>query len=186
MGSLSNTFIPDSSPVVSLYLYLGQGMIWHWFSCWIIIVASAMDNRESTAWVFLDLWKAFDTIDQHSLLNKLDHYNIRGHSFNWVSSYLTHRKQLVQFTSACCQPEPTVCGTVNSLLTDTSIRRTPPWNRHLELVPAFLYFLYLTLYKTDISLRWTLTAGPKGVRLRGSWLYSPRTNCRTSFVYYLY
>ena len=58
----------------------------------------------------MDLWKAFDTIDQHSLLNKLDHYCIRGHSFNWVSSYLTDRKQLVQFTSACSQPEPFVCG----------------------------------------------------------------------------
>ena len=46
--------------------------------------------------------------------------------------------------------------------TDTSL------NGHLELVPAFLYSLYLTLYKTDISLRRTLTAGPKGVPLRGS------------------
>ena len=38
-------------------------------------------------------------------------------------------------------------------ITDTSIRRTPPSNGHLELVPAFLCSLYLTLYKTDISLR---------------------------------
>ena len=38
------------------------------------------------------------------------------------------------------------------------------------MVPASPYSLYLTLYKTDISLRLTLTAGPKGVRLRGSWL----------------
>ena len=56
--------------------------------------------------------------------------------------------------------------TVNSLLTghlykmDTSVK--------LELVPAFLYSFYLTLYKTDTSLRWTLSAGPKGVRLRES------------------
>ena len=69
-----------------------------------------MDNRESAAGVFLDLWKPLDTIDQHSLFNKLDHYGFRGHSFNWVSSYLTDRKQLVQFSSACSQPEPTVCG----------------------------------------------------------------------------
>ena len=40
------------------------------------------------------------------------------------------------------------------------------------MVPAFHYSLYLTLYKTDISLRRTLTAGPKGVLLRGSWLYT--------------
>ena len=38
------------------------------------------------------------------------------------------------------------------------------------MVPAFPYCLYLTLYKTDISLRRTLTVGPKGVGLRGSWL----------------
>ena len=40
------------------------------------------------------------------------------------------------------------------------------------MVPAFVYSLYLTLCKTDISLRWTLIAGPKGVRLGESWLYS--------------
>ena len=43
---------------------------------------------------------------------------------------------------------------------DTSVK--------LELVPAFLYSFYLTLYKTDTSLRRTLSAGPKGVRLRES------------------
>ena len=111
MGSLSNTFVPDSSPVVSLYVSLVQSVQGAYMALIQlfnnkIIIASAMDNRESSAGVFLDLWKAFDTIDQHSLLNKLNHYGIRGHSFNWVSSYLTDRKQLVQFTSACSQPEP--------------------------------------------------------------------------------
>ena len=38
-------------------------------------------------------------------------------------------------------------------------------NGHLELVPTFAYSLYLTLYKTDISLRRTLCADLKGVRL---------------------
>ena len=41
------------------------------------------------------------------------------------------------------------------------------------MVPAFLCSLYLTFYKTDISLRRTASAGPKGVRLRGGWLYKP-------------
>ena len=40
---------------------------------------------------------------------------------------------------------------------DTSVKRTPR-----------VYSLYLTLYKTDISLRRTLDAGPKGVRFRES------------------
>ena len=33
-------------------------------------------------------------------------------------------------------------------------------NGHLELVPAFLYSLYLTLYKTDTSVKWTPRVGP--------------------------
>ena len=41
-------------------------------------------------------------------------------------------------------------------------------NGHLELVPAFLYSPYLTLYKTDFSLRRAHSTGPKGVRLRES------------------
>ena len=44
---------------------------------------------------------------------------------------------------------------------DTSVKRTPR-------VPDVLYYLYLTLYKTDISLRRTHTAGPQVVRLRKS------------------
>ena len=53
--------------------------------------------------------------------------------------------------------------TVNSLLTDTSVKRTPRVGP-----PAFLYSRYLTLYKKDTSLRRTHSTGPKGVRLRES------------------
>ena len=73
-------------------------------------IASAMDNREITAGVFLDLSKAFDTIDHQILLRKLEHYAIRGHSLDWIISYLTNRKQFVQYTSACSQSESIVCG----------------------------------------------------------------------------
>ena len=52
--------------------------------------------------------------------------------------------------------------TVDSLLTDTSVKRTLGVGPCLSLLP------YLTLYKTDTSLRRTLSAGPKGVRLRES------------------
>ena len=51
--------------------------------------------------------------------------------------------------------------TVDSLLTDSSIRWTPLCNRHLELAPVLISLLtlnYLTLYKTDTSLRWAVSA----------------------------
>ena len=46
--------------------------------------------------IFIDLKKAFDTIDHNSLLNKLYHYGIRGMSNDWIKSYLENRKRFVQ------------------------------------------------------------------------------------------
>ena len=45
-------------------------------------ITTAMDNAMSTVAVFIDLKKAFDTVDHNILLNKLEHYNIRGLAFS--------------------------------------------------------------------------------------------------------
>ena len=73
-------------------------------------VASSMDDKETTVGVFLDFSKVFDTIDHHILLNKFDRYTIRGPVLEWIVSYLTSRKQFVQFGAVCSQPEPITCG----------------------------------------------------------------------------
>ena len=58
-------------------------------------IRDAMDNNKFAVGVFVDLQKAFDTVDHNILLKKLDHYGIRGVANNWFKSYLSNRKQFV-------------------------------------------------------------------------------------------
>ena len=58
-------------------------------------IATEIDKGNLTLGVFIDLSKAFDTIDHNILLDKLSMYGIRGNCFDWFKSYLTERKQYV-------------------------------------------------------------------------------------------
>lgn len=58
-------------------------------------ITSALENRQSSIGIFLDLSKAFDSIDHTILLNKLYHYGIRGQALELFKNYLTGRKQYV-------------------------------------------------------------------------------------------
>ena len=60
------------------------------------MVREALDSGKFSCGIFVDLQKAFDTVDHEILLTKLDYYGIRGLANNWFRSYLTDRQQ---FTS---------------------------------------------------------------------------------------
>lgn len=56
---------------------------------------NALDTNEFLIAVFIDLSKAFDTVDHLILISKLEHIGIRGEALSWLTSYLDRRKQLV-------------------------------------------------------------------------------------------
>jgi len=56
-----------------------------------------MDNKEIPINIYLDLSKAFDTMDHLILKSKLEYYGIKGTPLKLFDSYLTNRKQYVDF-----------------------------------------------------------------------------------------
>ncbi len=62
-------------------------------------IKDAIDNHDYACGVFLDLSKAFDTVNHDILIKKLDFYGIRGHVNKWLLSYLTNRRQFVSINN---------------------------------------------------------------------------------------
>ena len=63
-----------------------------------------LDKGLSSCAIFLDLAKAFDSVDHRILLKKLDYYGIRGKALQLFESYLDSRSQYVKVnnvTSSC-------------------------------------------------------------------------------------
>ena len=59
-------------------------------------ITESLDNKQMTLAVFLNMSKAFDTIEHPLLLQKLENYTIRGLTLQWFESYLSQRKLLVE------------------------------------------------------------------------------------------
>ena len=58
-------------------------------------VLKEMEKGNFCIGLFMDLSKAFDTIDHHILLNKLEYYGVRGIALQWFSIHMMHRLEWI-------------------------------------------------------------------------------------------
>ena len=73
-------------------------------------ITKILNDKECCVGVFMDLSKAFDTLDHNILLKKLNHYGIRGVAHDWFQNYLSNRQQYVCVSNVNSIRSPISCG----------------------------------------------------------------------------
>ena len=87
-------------------------------------ITNNLAHGQKTAGIFLDLARAFDTVNLNILLKKLDVYGISGNALSFLTSYLNNRKHRVKFKGVvsgaigikCGVPQGSILGPLLFLL----------------------------------------------------------------------
>ena len=73
-------------------------------------ISREIDKGNYACGIFVDFQKAFDTVDHHILLKKLEYYGVRGISNKWFALYLSNRKQFVSINGYKSNLADVKCG----------------------------------------------------------------------------
>ena len=73
-------------------------------------IKESIDKGKFGCGIFIDLKKAFDTVNHNILLTKLEHYGVRGVIYNWFKSYLSGRTQYVFYNGESSSLKEISCG----------------------------------------------------------------------------
>ena len=73
-------------------------------------IKSELKKGNHVLGIFIDLSKAFDTIDHGILIKKLEHYGVRGSVFSLLTSYLQNRNQCVSVLGEISESLPVIYG----------------------------------------------------------------------------
>ena len=73
-------------------------------------LAKGLDDKSQIDAVLLDFSRAFDKVPHHRLLQKLDHYGVRGQTSAWISASLSGRLQRVVCEGSTSAPAAVISG----------------------------------------------------------------------------
>ena len=116
-------------------------------------IYKTLDNNNCSLNIFLDLSKAFDSLDHTILLKKLNYYGIKGKSLELFESYLTNRKQFVLFEN-----NKSCLGNITTGVPQGSVLGPVLFLIYINDIINADSIFDLTLYADDTTLTTTLQA----------------------------
>ena len=74
-----------------------------------------MDTGLINGVLFLDLRKAFDTVDHQIMIRKMYLYGVKDNALAWFTSYLSNRTQVCKVNNTVSSAKPVNCGVPQGL-----------------------------------------------------------------------
>ena len=110
-------------------------------------ITNAKEKGEIGVGVFIDLAKAFDTVPHEILLEKLYRYGIRGTAYELMKSYLSKRKQIVQYRGVTSEQQEIERGVPQG-----SILAPTCFILFINDLPNIAEFMELVIFADDTNL----------------------------------
>ena len=73
-------------------------------------INNSFEKNHFTLGVFIDLSKAFDTVDHYILITKLKQYEIQGDNIGWFETFLSNWKQYISYNNKSTSFKYITCG----------------------------------------------------------------------------
>jgi hypothetical protein len=113
-------------------------------------ISDGIDDNNYVIGLFVDLKKAFDTVNHKVLLTKLNHYGIRGVALQWIENYLSNRQQYVSLNKTISDLKTVRCGVPQG-----SILGPLLFIIYINDIVNCSKLLYMILYADDTNIIYT-------------------------------